>query len=192
MNGRRIIPIIAILFLGIWVLYCQKQLNALCRAVKLQAEVSEDPYAREQARIEQQKAREAVSKVAARRAELRRKAIHAVKPTTIPIIGQTIGDTNEVAMAEFLPGLQSISTEGCPKKFRLAWLDYVHACERAAEYPTLRKLEDVVQSVGSWNNPAVLKEVEDRASRRDIREAWRQCQRVALEFDVEIAADPPL
>jgi hypothetical protein len=141
----------------------------------------------EAARQEQKHYWAAISDVVLERQTVRKKCTRAKGDPSRP--GAQV---KSLASTEYLAALTAIHTSDCPKQFQLAWLEYVQTWEREVSYPVLRRVEDVAETVGAIKDVSLLRDVDERAEKRDMFEAWRHCKRVALEFDVEIADDPPL
>jgi hypothetical protein len=91
---------------------------------------------------------------------------------------------------EYLLALRRIGTEGCPQKFRLAWLDYVQSWERRLS--GRRAAENLLESVpaleGDFHG---LNDIARRMDASDTDESWRHCERVALEFGVDATKPSP-
>ena len=84
----------------------------------------------------------------------------------------------------YLMRLQSIDTAGCPQEFRLAWLDYIQTWER--KLSGRRAAEDVLEALPALSGDfRDLGDIGKRMAASDTSEAWRHCERVALEFGVD-------
>jgi hypothetical protein len=82
--------------------------------------------------------------------------------------------------------LYKIDTSHCPKKFQLAWLDYVQACERAQKIPG-RVIADIAVVAATGSFVPVLNEIPKTVNTNDeLLMAWQSLERVALEYDVRI------
>ncbi len=189
--------------------YCQRQLNLLStklsqpnEALKTaEAQLKEIRAEEAKSRVAELEAAEAQVKKTKREEETFRVAISNVvtqrfvarkKCTRVNQDVPGMTPQKSLSAVDYVTALHNIDTSSCPKKFRLVWLDYVQTWERMAQYPPIRKIEDIVQSAEAILNPSGLADVDQRADKRDTTEAWRQCVRVALEFDVDVHPDPPL
>ncbi len=86
--------------------------------------------------------------------------------------------------AQYLRALKTIDTAGCPQTFRLAWLDYVQTWERKLGNKGVT--ENLLESLPALNGVFLgLNDVAKRVAASDTDEAWRHCERVALECGVD-------
>jgi hypothetical protein len=84
----------------------------------------------------------------------------------------------------YLNGLYNIDTSHCPKKFQLAWLDYVQACERTRMMQG-EMMFDAVVSLTTSSPAFIVKGISSSEKIGNDRElAWQNLERVALEYDV--------
>jgi hypothetical protein len=88
---------------------------------------------------------------------------------------------------QYINELTQIDTAFCPKKFELAWLDYVQALERASDKRMILG-EVIVGMIGVATKshslePMLAKPLE---ARDEVERAWQNVERVALEYDVRI------
>ncbi len=84
---------------------------------------------------------------------------------------------------QYFAALKKIDVKGCPEKFRLAWFDYIAAWERKRnqEHATNDTLDAISMWKGEFNDlPAIVQCIEAY----DTKEAWQNCERVALEYGV--------
>jgi hypothetical protein len=196
----------SVTLLAAWAAFCQRQTNLVAakltqpsdnlKAAELQLDavkLAEESRQRVKAEIEGENKRVqlervkfagAISNVLSQRIAARKKCAH----------GQGRLSLNRT---EYVAALKTADTAACPSKFRLAWLDYVQTCERANEYSIVDCVWDGAESAGSAmavpTSPGEavsgIRDRYGRARRRDTNEAWRQCQRVALEYDVVVRPD---
>ena len=111
----------------------------------------------------------AIAQVVQARAEAYQKASVSKK-----IRGREVFDASV-----YLKALHEIDTKECPKKFRLAWLDYVQAWDRQMEIlPFL--FEGVLAIKGD------LKPLAEGQIARNTTEKWRAVQRMALEYGIDV------
>jgi hypothetical protein len=84
----------------------------------------------------------------------------------------------------YLRALKTIDTAGCPERFRLVWLDYVQAWER--KLSTHRATENLLEALpAAQGNLSGFNDITKGMEASDTDEAWRRCERVALEFGVD-------
>ena len=85
---------------------------------------------------------------------------------------------------QYLTALKQIDVKDCPENFRLAWSDYIAAWERKRqqEHATEDTLDAISMLKGDFNDlPATVRCIEAY----DTKEAWQNCERVALAYGVD-------
>jgi hypothetical protein len=91
---------------------------------------------------------------------------------------------------KFVDKIQNIDTSHCPKRFQMAWLEYVQACQRVAkEKPgsdTMLYLLGIITRTHTFDN---LPE-KDRETGDDMEKATQLVDRVATEYNVRIVYKP--
>ena len=90
---------------------------------------------------------------------------------------------------EYVNELHRIDASRCPKKFQLAWLDYVQAWEREGEQtPGVVLGELYLGMVGVATKSSSLEKMAVRPieARDALERAWDALERVALEYDVRV------
>ena len=90
---------------------------------------------------------------------------------------------------QFVTELSRIDSSRCPKKFQLAWLDYVQACERAAEQtPSAMFGEAYLSVLGVVSRSSSLANLGARPleAAEALQRTWQQVERAALEYNVRI------
>ncbi|HEY5043040.1 MAG TPA: hypothetical protein VIK53_13670 [Verrucomicrobiae bacterium] len=96
--------------------------------------------------------------------------------------------TNFLA-SQYIGELQKIDTSACPKKFQLAWLNYVQAWEaQAQQTPGRRFAEAYLEAVGVMTHSSSLEKVGTRGIEvaDATTRAWQNVEMVALEYDVRM------
>ena len=89
----------------------------------------------------------------------------------------------------YVNALHKIDASACPKKFQLAWLDYVQAWERN-KAPINDFASKAEFAVGlAFHSTAAVSDSVERIKRGDTDEAFRQIVRVAAQYDVTVPAD---
>jgi hypothetical protein len=89
-------------------------------------------------------------------------------------------------LRRYVDGLHRINTLHCPKKFQLAWLDYVQACERLEKMPG-RMIADLFIGIATRSPFSLIKDVpKTEESGDELLLAEQNLERVALEYDVRI------
>jgi hypothetical protein len=88
---------------------------------------------------------------------------------------------------DYISGLHRIPVVRCPQKFRLAWSDYVQTWERKMEQGMLGKAVDVAELAlaAKSGSGKVADDALERMKKLDNAEAWRQVERLALEYDIQ-------
>ena len=87
-------------------------------------------------------------------------------------------------LPKFVSVIQNINTSSCPKKFQLAWLDYVQACQRASEQTPnadmLLYFFGIITRTHTFDNlPSKPIQAGD-----ELEKASQALDRVALEYNV--------
>jgi hypothetical protein len=105
---------------------------------------------------------------------------------SMKIVRGGFGSFTNLNLQAYSAALQRIDAGRCPKKFRLAWLDYVHAWERWAGYGLVGMLRDVGELVPAAIAAGGMTDVSRRWERMNTSEAWRTVERVAVEYGVDL------
>jgi len=90
-------------------------------------------------------------------------------------------------LAEALARLKKIETTDCPSAFRLAWFDYIAACEakttegRRGLRSGVIDLAEVIPA-GSATLPYNIGDMVQRGEPKEVREAWIKVERACLEL----------
>ena len=87
----------------------------------------------------------------------------------------------------YLNGLHNIDTSHCPKKFQLAWLDYVHSCELSRKDQDEMIFDGVVSFIEHSPGPILSRVSSSVKMTNDKEVAWQNLERVALEFNVRFS-----
>ena len=90
---------------------------------------------------------------------------------------------------QYVIKLHKIDTSPCPKKFQLAWLDYVHAWEQEAQQTPGRMLgEAYFTMLGVATRSSSLGNVGAKPieAANELERTRQQLERVALEYNVRI------
>ena len=82
--------------------------------------------------------------------------------------------------------LKKIDIKGCPENFRTAWAGYIVAWERKRNQE--QATEDTLDAISMWKGefadlPATVRCMEAY----DTVEAWQNCERVAVEFGIDVS-----
>jgi hypothetical protein len=94
---------------------------------------------------------------------------------------------------KFVNELRNIDTSACPKRFQLAWLDYVQAWEREGEITPDRNLVDFLFGVGgvyTKSSRMAGMAAEPFEVRDALTQSWQKVERIALEYDVRVVYQP--
>ncbi|HEY1719105.1 MAG TPA: hypothetical protein VGH42_12530 [Verrucomicrobiae bacterium] len=100
--------------------------------------------------------------------------------------------TNFLA-SQYVAQLHKIDTSACPKKFQLAWLNYVQTWEvEAQQTPSMARANALAAAIGTVTHSSSLETVGTTGIERQINandaitHAWQNVEMVALEYDVRI------
>jgi hypothetical protein len=85
-----------------------------------------------------------------------------------------------LSMPQYIANIEQINYSKCPTDFRLAWIDYVHACEAEKQASTLSA--DVIAVIELLHSldPSGLKNKQDADSR--LQQAGFNLERVAVRY----------
>jgi hypothetical protein len=90
---------------------------------------------------------------------------------------------------KFVDKLQGNDTSACPKKFQLAWLDYVHCWEREREQtPGVVLSEAYLGMIGVATRSSSLSRLTTKPieTADALETAWQNLETVALEYGVRV------
>lgn len=117
--------------------------------------------------------REAIAAVLDARVKLKAECWMPAPPMWVPGVDEY----------KFAAGLKKIDPSDCPEDFRLAWIDYVHAWDRKA----MKTLGELTKGTAALTTGLATKNFSHtlkRAEQRDVAEAFRGVQRVAVAYGV--------
>jgi len=93
----------------------------------------------------------------------------------------------------FVNELHNVDTSACPKRFQMAWLDYVQAWERKGEVTPDTALVDFLYGVGgvyAKSSKMADMAAEPHEAKNAVEQSWQRVERVAWEYDVQVLFQP--
>lgn len=80
---------------------------------------------------------------------------------------------------QFVNDLHKVDVSGCPRAFQIVWVDYVHTCEREANYNLLTLGWDVARTMHGG-----FEHVAEHVDKMNANESFRQLESCAVTFGI--------
>jgi hypothetical protein len=128
-------------------------------------------------RLQAAEGHQAIAKVLAQKEQADVNCVHVV------IDGGSILSVSMHGL-DYLKLIQKIDVSGCPEKFQHAWSDYCGAWEQKLKQEKAK--EDTMDVISMWKGEiADVPMVCQRVEAYDTDPAWRQCEKIAMNYGVK-------